>query len=103
MQDHKNGPGPNPSSGALPEVLHAEHLAGVFGVSVSQARQNLAAGTYGPRFRVGKRWGILRTVMIEHLHRMSEMPSEPKAATPERGSKVLDVISRQRIARPRTA
>lgn len=91
-----------PDPADLPQVLLAEDIAGIFRVSVSQARQNLAAGLYGPRFRIGKRWGMLRTALLDHLSRMSAMPNGPVPNAPDRAKAVIDLVSRRRGRIPET-
>lgn len=92
------GTNPTVAGRRLSEILHAEELAEVFGISVSQARQNLAAGIYGPRFKVGKRYGILRAKLLGHLEELSELPSSDIQAMPV-GTRATELIRDRRTQR----
>ena len=84
--------------GSIRDVLFAEDLAGIFRVSVSQARHNLAAGIYGPRFKLGKRYGILRTELLAHLEAQSHIPADDAAPSPI-GTKTIRLIRTHRSSR----
>lgn len=84
----------------LNEILFAEDLAQIFRVSVSQARQNLTAGLYGPYFQSGKRRAILRALMLEHLREISVRPRDSEERGSGRGEVLVDLVSRRRTRLP---
>jgi len=84
----------------LNEILFAEDLACIFGITAKQAGTNLASGLYGPRVLVGKQYAILRDVMLEHLAARSEQPERAgeSAGAPYRSADRLLAHHRDREA-----
>lgn len=67
----------------LPYVLFDEDLARVFRIGPGAARRRLARGDFGPRFRSGRRWAVLRPSLLSHLESRSGYPSPPVTAKPK--------------------
>ena len=59
-----------------PTVLFAEDLALIFGIGLSAARKRLARGDFGPRFRSGRRWAVLKLSLIGHLESLQGRGAE---------------------------
>lgn len=62
----------------LGEIVLAEDLAAVFRISNRTARKRLARGDFGPSFKTGKRWAILKRDLLNFLSTQSE-PRNPSA------------------------
>lgn len=56
----------------LPVILFAEDLALAFRISRSAAQRRLRHGAFGPCFRSGRRWAVLREDLLAHLHEQVE-------------------------------
>lgn len=58
----------------LPTVALDVDLAAAFRVSRGTARKMLARGAFGPRFKVGRRWAVLKDDLLKHLAAMARVP-----------------------------
>ena len=57
-----------------PRVLFSEDLSNIFKVSRETARKRLARGDFGPRFKSGKRWAVLKESLLAHLAAQEREP-----------------------------
>lgn len=59
----------------LPTVAFDDDLAAAFRLSRATARRKMAEGAFGPRFRMGRRWAVLKESLLAHLSRSATLPS----------------------------
>ncbi|MFQ5749532.1 MAG: helix-turn-helix domain-containing protein [Planctomycetota bacterium] len=65
-----------------PYILFSEDLAEVFKISVESARRRLRQGQFGPRFKSGRKWAVLRKSLEAHLEGLAELPEQPRRRSP---------------------
>lgn len=69
----------------LPTVVFADDLATALRMPLAVAEAELEAGAFGPRFRVGDRWAVLKESLLAHLANSAELPVGRPRALPKRG------------------
>ena len=65
-----------------PQVLFVEDLAEAFKIGVPAARKRLARGDFGPRFRSGRRWAVLKDTLLAHLAAQECEAEKPRTPPP---------------------
>jgi prepilin signal peptidase PulO-like enzyme (type II secretory pathway) len=64
-----------------PRVLFTEDLASAFRLSAASVRRRRTAGDFGPCFRVGRRWAVLKDDLLAYLKSVSARSRAPVRAT----------------------
>lgn len=71
----------------LPTVVFDDDLAAALRMPLDDAKAQLEAGAFGPRFRVGGRWAVLKESLLAHLANSAELPVGRPRALPKRGGR----------------
>ena len=80
----------------LPEILLAEDIARLLGVSVGAARKLIAKGDCGPFARVGRRLVIRREAFLESLREREEHPNLAQSGSLGHTPVLLGLLSKRR-------
>lgn len=67
---------------APPEICFAPDVAIVADVTVSAARKMMARGDFGPRFKLGRRWAVLREDFLAACRARATLPEAAAGPPP---------------------